>query len=942
MKPTASPGARARARTGPAKYPGAVRSGSDEVTLAPPGDETIHADLRSVADGPTPRWIDLARGTSIGRYVVLERIGSGGMGVVYAAFDPELDRKIALKLVADDGTGSRAAGNRLAREAQAMAKLDHENVVTVHDVGTWGEQVFIAMEYLDGGTLGQWMRAEPRQWREVLDKLRRAGAGLAAAHEAGIVHRDFKPDNVLLGRDGRVRVVDFGLARAIGGDADRTDGHELGKSLDGLDRQLTMTGARIGTPAYMSPEQHRGEPADAASDQFSFCVTAYEAFYGQAPFAGVTLAELASNVIDGALREPPRRDVPTWIFALLVRGLQRDPARRHPSVRALLDALAIDRGARRRARARTAGIALGVVALVGGAYAQSTIAGRPCREGEAKLEAVWSSSLREAGRAAFGNAGSPGADSTWTATALALDAYGAAWVEMYGQACRATHVDGDQSPALLDRRMLCLERRRVQLGTAAELFAEADAVVVERAGKVTDRLAPIADCADVDALLAELPPPDAAIADRVAAAVATLEEVGTLRTVGRLARARELIEGLQDEVDALDHPPLRTEFLYFRSAAASDVGEIELAEQLAYETVEAAATSHHLRLAADAWISLAILTGVNRQDFALVEPILHAARAAVIQAGNDELRRARLLATWGTISLLREDYPAAEAELAEAYALFEARGADDLDAIETRQRLALVYHGQARYDEAQAILDDVLATLERLRGPDHPIVGEVVGNLARLHKARGDTAAALPLYERALAILEKALGPKHPSVATAHNSLSNTLRVLRRYDEAEAHLDAAAAIEAQQYGAKSEAAAGNLHARALLSFARGRVAEALAPAEQAVALWDETLGPEHPRVAYGLTTLGRIHVAMRHPDAAIEPLERALRLRAAKDAAPPVEVAATHVELAHALWDSGRDRPRARREAEAARALLIAAGRSTELAELDAWLAARP
>ena len=142
-----------------------------------------------------------------------------------------------------------------------MAKLDHENVVTVHDVGTWGEQVFIAMEYLDGGTLGQWMRAEPRQWREVLDKLRRAGAGLAAAHEAGIVHRDFKPDNVLLGRDGRVRVVDFGLARAIGGDADRTDGHELGKSLDGLDRQLTMTGARIGTPASASAKSSAAVPS---------------------------------------------------------------------------------------------------------------------------------------------------------------------------------------------------------------------------------------------------------------------------------------------------------------------------------------------------------------------------------------------------------------------------------------------------------------------------------------------------------------------------------------------------------------------------------------------------------------------------------------------------------------------------------------------------------
>ncbi len=922
-------------------------SGSDEITVVPLGDETLQAGARS-SSGDEPRWVDLARGTTIGRYVVLERLGAGGMGVVYAAFDPELDRKIALKLVGAGSAGSTAAGNRLAREAQAMAKLDHENVVAVHDVGSWHDQVFIAMEHLDGGTLGRWMRAGPHGWREILDKLMRAGAGLAAAHEAGIVHRDFKPDNVLLGLDGRVRVVDFGLARAIAGtpDAHSTGTHALGKSLESLDVQLTATGACIGTPAYMSPEQHRGEAADARSDQFSFCVTAYEALYGRAPFAGVTLPELASNVIEGVLRElPSDRDVPAWIFAQLLRGLQPDPQRRHPSMRVLLDLLAVDLGARRRARVRVAALGLGVAAVVGGLYAQSALAVRPCREGPTKLAEVWSPAQREAGRAAFGNSGRAGADSSWSETATTLDAYGSEWLEMYAQACRATHVDGDQSPALLDRRMGCLERRRVQLRAAAALFAEADAVVVERAAKVTGRLAPIDECADVEALLAEMDPPEAALADRVAAAVAVLEEVGTLRAVARFARAHELLEGLDSEITALDYPPLRTEFLYFRSAVASDTGKIDEAQRLAYEVVEAAAASHHLRLAADAWISLAILVGVSRQDFGQVEPILHAAQAAVVQAGNDDLRRARLLSTWGTIELLRDDYPTAEAKLLEAYALFEAReGKTNLDGIETHQRLALVYHAQGRYDEAQAILESVLAKLEHERGAEHPAVGEVVGNLARVHKARGNTQQALPLYERALGILVKTVGPRHPVVATAHNNLSNALRVLGRYDEAQLHLDAAWSIELEQSGPDSELAAANLHARALLLLERGRPADALTPAQQAIPRWEKSLGTEHVRVAYGLVTLGRVLVALGRAVEAIEPLERALRIRSIPEAAPPTERAAGHLALARALWDSNqdsnRDRPRARREAEAARVLFAASDRQDEVHEVDAWLAA--
>jgi tetratricopeptide (TPR) repeat protein/tRNA A-37 threonylcarbamoyl transferase component Bud32 len=918
-----------------------VRSASDESTRGSPGEETLRpsTDARDDSYDDPEGWVDLPRGTSVGRYVVLERIGVGGMGVVYAAYDPELDRKVALKLVRTRGDDSRTSigASRLVREAQAMAKLSHENVIVVHDVGTYGDRVFIAMEYLDGGTLTRWVRSGPPAWPEILAKLLRAGAGLAAAHDAGIVHRDFKPDNVLLGTDGRVRVMDFGLARSLTPSREVTGltSGVLGKSFDDLDVQLTATGARVGTPAYMSPEQHRGAPLDARSDQFSFCVTAYDAFYGQRPFAGASLPELTSNVLDGVLRDPPEdTEVPPWIFEQLKRGLARDPEARHASMRALLDALAVDVGAKRRARLRGA-LALGALVLVGapvGVYA--VLGNRPCREGPGKLAEVWNSDAREVGRAAFGDAGS----TTWSQAAAALDDYGAQWIAMYEEACRATHVDGDQSAELLDRRMGCLERRRVQMRSVIDLFADADAVVVERASKVTSRLAPIDECADVDALLAQMPPPQPQLRDRVNAVVAALEEVGTLRTVARYEQAEALVSGLEAEVEALDYPPARTEYLYFRSAVASDLGRIDEAERLAYATVEAAALSNHVTLAADAWISLAIIVGITKQDFDQVVPILHAASAAVVRNGNDDRHRARLLATSGTIDVLREDWTAAEPKLLEAHGIFERiAGAESLDAIETHERLGLVYHGQERYDEAQRIFESVLQTVERVRGPDHPSVGQVVGNLARLHKARGRLEDALPLYERSLSILSKAAGPRHPVVATAHHNLSNALRGLGRYDEAQQHLDAAISIEDELFGPESESGAANLHARALLLLAQGKGEEALPHAERAIELWGKALGPEHGRVAFGLTTKGRVLNELGRHAEAVAPLEAATKIRSDPETAPAAERGSTHFELAKAL--AGTDRTRAREEAAAARKLFVESERQEDIAEVDAWIA---
>jgi hypothetical protein len=298
--------------------------------------------------------IDLSRSLPSafgGRYQLKRLIGTGGMGAVYEALDVNLHRLVALKVlrVAPEAPHERTeAASRLVREARAMAVLSHRHVVAVYDVGQDAEQVFVAMQLIDGSTLRAWLAAQPRRPLQVLRVLADAGAGLAAAHAAGLVHRDFKPDNVLISRRGTARVTDFGLARradllADAGperrDTDRGSRPIIVEMLAD-NHTVTRTGAVVGTPAYMAPEQAQGHASDARADQFSFCVTAWEALYGQRPFAGTTWSEIYANVMRGSITEPPRGSrVPRRVERALRRGLTADPAARFPSMSALLAVL---------------------------------------------------------------------------------------------------------------------------------------------------------------------------------------------------------------------------------------------------------------------------------------------------------------------------------------------------------------------------------------------------------------------------------------------------------------------------------------------------------------------------------------------------------------------------------------------------------------------------
>jgi len=313
-------------------------------TIAPTFDQSNDPEIQSDESRV------IVRTTKIGRFLLIRELGSGGMGSVFSAYDEQLDRKVALKLLKTPRAGSRKQRHLILREARAAARVSHPNVISIYEVNEADGQIHIAMEYVEGQTLRQWQRQEQRPWREILGMYLQIGEGLKAAHAANIVHRDFKPENVLLGKDGRPRVVDFGLAQ-VGVDERESTVNLLGELIGNQPlipsdngSRITLTGVLAGTPGYMSPEQYRGEVIDQRSDQWSFCASLFEALYGFLPYSGRTIRELTQSVQGPPRRPPSSTDVPEDVHRVLLRGLSPDANGRYPNMQALLEELSLEHG----------------------------------------------------------------------------------------------------------------------------------------------------------------------------------------------------------------------------------------------------------------------------------------------------------------------------------------------------------------------------------------------------------------------------------------------------------------------------------------------------------------------------------------------------------------------------------------------------------------------
>jgi eukaryotic-like serine/threonine-protein kinase len=435
----------------------------------------------------------LGSGETIGKYRLDRVLGEGGMGIVWAAFDPDLERAIAIKLLRGGGAEATLR-SRLLREARAMARLKHPNVLTVYEVGTDQNRDYIAMELVDGESLEAWLATRPPR-EQVMAALMAAGAGLAAAHEAGLVHRDFKPHNVLRSRSGHIYVTDFGLARGNieeGVEVDQLPATDSGSPIERsprgvtalpdrlasglrrpldslLDSPLTQTGVLIGTPAYMAPEQFAGRMPDARSDQFAFCVTAWEALTGRRPFGGTTLAELESAATRGA-GDLAADEVPSSVRAVLVRGLDPSPSARWPDLPALLAALAEAvhasapvRSARRRwltigaIAAASAAVSIALT-MVASDRSRSADDDDGCTSAEEAFGDAWSESRRAAVVRVHRGGGAIGA-------IVVLDDVRRKWLETYAAACAAPLTDQSRG------QLACLRRVRDEVAAVSDQIA---------------------------------------------------------------------------------------------------------------------------------------------------------------------------------------------------------------------------------------------------------------------------------------------------------------------------------------------------------------------------------------------------------------------------------------------------------------------------------------
>ncbi len=784
----------------------------------------------------------------VGRFVVIERLGTGASGVVYAAYDPQLDRRIALKLLRADAELGDEAHARLQREAQALARLSHPHVVAIHDVGDLDGRVFIAMELLAGGTLRQWAAAQPRSQADVLSTYLQAGAGLAAAHAAGLVHRDFKPDNVLLDERGNARVVDFGLAREQAEvplsplDAVATGERPRAE----IDMRLTQTGALLGTPAYMAPEQFAGTDTDARTDQYAFCVALYEALYGERPFAGNTVPALAMQVARGQVRAAPAgRSVPARVRRALLQGLDPQPDRRHADMAVLLTVLRHDRWARWRRRGL---VGLGLAAAVGLTWAaadQPTVVAATaasCSGFEQQLAEFWNDDSRDHVAQSMAASGHPRAAATWARIEPELTTYAETWVDARREACEAREVRHELSAQSLDRRRLCLDRASLTLAAALQRLREADRETVARAGSLVPDLSLIEECRD-DAMLEEGDPlPVDPVARAQAQEIeARLAEIRSLRLAGRYAEAQTQALALVEPAAQLDHAPTFARVLLGLAAAQVQGRRPADAEQTLVRTIVQAERGRADRTRAAAMLSLVKRLG-ERQQFeaarrtaTLTEAVL--ARLTHAMPGT-ELRKHLM---WGHLDWLEANYDSGIAHFDQAIA---SRGDRQDTTIRELYAEALIHRGAIALEagkpaDALPRLQEALELRKTQVGEDHPDIATILANLGGAHMRLGSPERALESLERSLAIRERRMGADHERLAPTLASLGG------------------------------------------VATSSGRPREGLAHLERALPLMERSLGPEHPELAVPLTNMALAHLRLDQPERARALVRRAVQLRRA-------------------------------------------------------------
>ncbi len=847
------------------------------------GRDTEQATQPTVPDRPDGAQASpspLTKGTTVGRYVLLERLGSGGMGEVFAAYDPQLDRKVALKLLRPGVVSPDEGRSRLLREAQAMARLNHPNVISVHDVGTFGDRVFVTMEFVEGQTLSDWLR-EVRPWPEVLSMFVAAGRGLAAAHSSGLVHRDFKPDNVLVGKDGRPRVLDFGLARQAASVEPTPGPVDLEQPLSSraLERPLTRAGAIMGTPGYMAPEQLHGLPTDARTDQFSFCVALYEALFHRRPFEGATLAEVAAAIARQEVPEPPRdSDVPGRVFEVLCRGLKASPDARWPSMDALLSALSVDE---RRSRYRWLFAGALAIALLGaagtsyGLYARGRL--KVCRGASAKLQGVWDGARRAKVREAFSATRAPFAADSFSRVEQVLDGYTRAWVALSVEACEATRIRGTESDETFALKTLCLEERLHEVRALVELLSKADDEVVSNAVRAARSLGDLRACADAVALKSRRRAADPQKRAELDAVRARLLEAKALYGAGKYPRSAEAIRPAVESARAMKDRSLEAEALLLLGQALDRSGDPKSAEAALLESALAAEAGRNDEVAVRAFSRLVSVVGYTQARHETARLYARVAQAALERHGKSDELEAELHTDLGHLALAEGRYADARRELEAALELrSSALGEQHPEVAMAHNNLGVALAKMGRLEESIEHYERALALHQKTLGPDHPMVATSMNNRGVIYSRLGRLTEALDRYQAALRIREQALGSEHPEVAASLQALGNIYPKLGRDAEALEHHQRALAIRLRAYGPDHRQVGDSYQNLAAALLAMGQPKRALEYAQSALAIFEKALGPTHPSTSSARETLGLVYLELGQHDRARGELEKAL------------------------------------------------------------------
>jgi tetratricopeptide (TPR) repeat protein len=770
----------------------------------------------------------------------------------------------------------REAQTRLLREAQAMAQLAHPNVIAVHDMGTVGEGVFFAMERVEGGTLRDWLHS-PRSWREVVALFLQAGGGLAAAHAAGIVHRDFKPENLLVGVDGRVRVTDFGVARALAAAPEGGGPAPTGPRL--LSAELTSSGQVVGTPGYLAPEQLDGL-ATAQSDQFAFAVTLYEALIGKRPF---TLDEAYAREHAGtAATFPPGTKLPGYVREAVLRGLEKDPARRFPSLEAMLAALERDPRAR-RLRLVAAGVALGALALVGGrALVLRASHEQACAELSASAARSWARS-RPAIADAFPRTGKAYAAQALSVVTTTLGAFAGEWGAARGAVCLGK---GDLPEPSRPLAAACLDEAAQTMDATTLLMAQGDPVVVERASEMMAALPSVRDCLDRDALRTAPAPPGPKVAALVAGVRVRLARAEAL-AIPHPDRGLVAMRPLVAELEPAHYPAALAEIYFLIGESETRADRVPEAEAALQQAAELALASNHDRLFIRAASRLAfVLGGYDKQrDRAL--DWLRLANQAFDRAGRPPALEGWLALQETGVFLGAGRYDECARAAGRAVDGMRRQG-DRFHEAEAAFLVAECRSYSVSVEEALQDSERVLALHLATFGPDHPNTGTALSGVAYGRWLAGDFAGGLSLEERGDVIAE-AIGSPTLELAMSHEYRAKLLEGLGR--DREALVDRRRALEI--LGKVPHRAISDADVLAGLASSErktGQPAEALAHARAAVAActeevergWPHRCAPAHFVYAQVLAGRGeRAEAAQQGARAragwSLHPAERRLR-----------------------------------------------------------------